>query len=113
MNEPQWVGIVVRPINYSLKGAVLYIDTGPGLKIEESYPIEMERHSDVSQSITYLESCDQSRKNDSSVATEEFKQLILQNGRIEFPDWASDITSVIWFPIRAISDKLARGTSAG
>ncbi|RVW93099.1 Trafficking protein particle complex II-specific subunit 130-like [Vitis vinifera] len=112
MNEPQWVGIIVRPINYSLKGAVLYIDTGPGLKIEESHPIEIERHSDVSQSATDMESCDQARKKDSSVVIEEFKQLTLQNGRIELPDWASNITSVIWFPISAISDKLARGTSS-
>lgn len=113
MNEPQWVGIIVRPINYSLKGAVLYIDTGPGLKIEESHPIEIERHSDVSQSTTDMESCDQARKKDSSVVIEEFKQLTLQNGRIELPDWASNIASVIWFPISAISDKLARGTSSG
>nr|GEZ35520.1 trafficking protein particle complex II-specific subunit 130 homolog [Tanacetum cinerariifolium] len=45
MNEPQWVGIIVKPINYSLKGAVLHIDTGPGLKIEESNAIEMETYT--------------------------------------------------------------------
>lgn len=113
MNESQWVGIIVRPINYSLKGAVLYIDTGPGLKIDESHPIEMERHFDLSLNTIDKESCEQPRKNDSSIAVKEFEQLILQNGRIVLPDWASNITSVIWFPICAISDKLARGTSSG
>lgn len=44
MNEAQWVGIIVKPFKYSLKGAVLHINTGPGLKIEESHDIEMETH---------------------------------------------------------------------
>ncbi|XWS11081.1 hypothetical protein CRYUN_Cryun38cG0053200 [Craigia yunnanensis] len=34
INEAQWIGIIAQPINYSLKGAVLHIDTGPGLKME-------------------------------------------------------------------------------
>ncbi|KAH0654079.1 hypothetical protein KY289_031757 [Solanum tuberosum] len=44
MNEPQWVGIIVKPISNSLKGAILHIDTGPGLTIEKSHNIEIERH---------------------------------------------------------------------
>ncbi|XP_076897898.1 trafficking protein particle complex II-specific subunit 130 homolog [Bidens hawaiensis] len=99
MNELQWVGIIVKPINYSLKGAVLHIDTGPGLKIEESQPIEME---------IYDKDTD---KSNTSTVTET--QLTLKDGCLELPDWASNITSMLWVPVRAINDGLARGTSAG
>ncbi|KAJ0608475.1 putative trafficking protein particle complex subunit 11 [Helianthus annuus] len=108
MNEPQWLGIIVKPINYSLKGAVLHIDTGPGLKIEESQPIEMEMYTytDTSKSANGLND-----KNNTSTDMET--QLTLKDGSLELPGWASDITSVLWVPVRAINDGLARGTSAG
>ncbi|XP_076905262.1 trafficking protein particle complex II-specific subunit 130 homolog [Bidens hawaiensis] len=98
MNELQWVGIIVKPINYSLKGSVLHIDTGPGLKIEESQPIQMEIYD---------------KDNDKSNTTATETQLTLKDGSLELPDWASNITSVLWVPVRAINDGLARGTSAG
>jgi hypothetical protein len=108
MNETQWVGIIVNQLNYSLSGAVLHVDTGPGLKIEESHAIEMERYVKPSTSL---------KKNadvaDVADADKEFEQLSLRDGQIEFPEWASRITSVTWIPVRAISDTLPRGTSAG
>ncbi|XP_052178914.1 trafficking protein particle complex II-specific subunit 130 homolog isoform X2 [Diospyros lotus] len=110
INEPQWFGIIIKPIKYSLKGAVLNIDTGPGLKIEECHAIEMERYADISQNRADVVYSDDARKTDFTV-TEEFKQLTLQDGRIELPEWASGINSVLWIPVRAISDSLARGTN--
>ncbi|XP_004291670.1 PREDICTED: trafficking protein particle complex II-specific subunit 130 homolog [Fragaria vesca subsp. vesca] len=92
INETQWVGIIVRPINYSLKGAVLYVDTGPGLKIEESHFIEMESY--IAESNNSVE------------------QLALSGDRVEFPDWASNLPSVVWIPVHAISETLARGSSS-
>ncbi|CAK9160210.1 unnamed protein product [Ilex paraguariensis] len=112
MTEPQWLGIIVRPINYSLKGAILQIDTGPGLRIEESHIIEIEREANASQNTVALDSSD-GASNDGFAVAEEFKQLTLRDGKIELPDWASNITSVLWIPVRAISDGLPRGTSAG
>ncbi|KAK1381135.1 hypothetical protein POM88_027879 [Heracleum sosnowskyi] len=47
LNESQWMGIIVKPINYSLKGAFLHIDPGPGLVIEETHVIEMERYDNA------------------------------------------------------------------
>ncbi|KAL6954152.1 hypothetical protein U1Q18_047800 [Sarracenia purpurea var. burkii] len=111
INEPQWVGIIVKPINYSLKGAILHIDTGPGLRIEESQAIEMERCDDVSENPVKLDNLDDAR-NGGSTVTEVFKQLTLQDGKIELPGWASDITSVLWIPVCAITETLARGTNA-
>ncbi|KAF6138196.1 hypothetical protein GIB67_011036 [Kingdonia uniflora] len=95
MNEPQWVGLIVRPITYSLRGAILHIDTGPGLKIEDTLGIEMENYNKVAES------------------TNEFTQLPFKDGKIMLPDWTSEIASVLWFPVRAIDNRLARGTSSG
>ena len=112
INEPQWVGIIVKPINYSLKGAVLHIDTGPGLRIEESHAIEMERYADISEDPAKL-GCSDGARNDGSSVTEEFKQLTLHGSRIELPEWASDLTSVLWIPVRAMSESIPRGTNTG
>uniref|UniRef100_A0A7N0V8S3 Trafficking protein particle complex II-specific subunit 130 homolog n=2 Tax=Kalanchoe fedtschenkoi TaxID=63787 RepID=A0A7N0V8S3_KALFE len=106
MNEPQWVGIVIRPIDYSLKGAVLYVDTGPGLKIVDSHVFEMEKYTDASQNSTPRES------NSSPCGTSDFMQLTIRDGRIEFPDWTNDSNSVLWIPVCATNESLARGTSS-
>lgn len=112
INETQWVGVIVRPIDYSLKGAVLYIDTGPGLNIEESHVIEMETRVNISQSSAEMTNSNGTQKDCSSASKKEFQRLKLQDGRIEFPAWASDVNSVLWIPVRAISDRLPRGSSS-
>ncbi|EFH42301.1 hypothetical protein ARALYDRAFT_331786 [Arabidopsis lyrata subsp. lyrata] len=111
INEAQWIGIIVRPIAYSLKGAILHIDTGPGLKIEDSYGIEMERYMDTdcdagaSKADVFVEDRPVSPKRDSEV-------LNLCEGKIVFSDWASNVSSILWVPVRALSEKLARGSSS-
>ncbi|KAE8731744.1 TRS130 protein [Hibiscus syriacus] len=109
INEAQWIGIIAQPIDYSLKGAVMHIDTGPGLKIEEPHSIEMGTYGSAAQN-----SADTSNSGDTGKdGNKDFEQLSLLDGKIEFPDWACDVTSILWIPIRAIDDKLARGSSSG
>ncbi|XP_033138683.1 trafficking protein particle complex II-specific subunit 130 homolog isoform X1 [Brassica rapa] len=111
INEAQWIGIIVHPINYSLKGAILHIDTGPGLKIEDSYGIEMERYVETdcdagtSKAEVSVEDSPVSPKQDSEV-------LNLCDGKIVFSEWASNVSSIMWVPVRALSEKLARGSSS-
>ncbi|KAK0601956.1 hypothetical protein LWI29_029069 [Acer saccharum] len=111
INEAQWIGIIVRPIDYSLKGAVLHIDTGPGLMIEESHVIEMESYIEVSQHADDIANSN-SALNDCSLAdNKDFERLSLHDGRIQLPDWASNVTSILWIPVCAIDNNLARGSS--
>ncbi|KAG4109171.1 hypothetical protein ERO13_1Z049574v2 [Gossypium hirsutum] len=63
INEAQWIGIIAQPINYSLKGAVMHIDTGPGLKIEESHSIEMETYINAAQISTDMANSGDARKD--------------------------------------------------
>ncbi|PHT43769.1 Trafficking protein particle complex II-specific subunit -like protein [Capsicum baccatum] len=111
MNEPQWVGIIVKPISYSLKGAILHIDTGPGLAIEKSHKIEIERY--VNGQTDKSGHSEGSKYDDSPATTPEVKQMSVNDGNIELPDWASNITSVLWIPVRATSDELPKGAPAG
>ncbi|QHN96069.1 uncharacterized protein DS421_18g615190 [Arachis hypogaea] len=110
-NERQWIGILVRPINYSLKGAVLYIDTGPGLEIDDSHVIEMETYADVSENDDNKVQKD-GAQIDSLNYEKKVERLTLHNGKIEFPNWASDTPSIIWVLVRAMSDMLSRGSSS-
>lgn len=112
INEPQWVGIIVRPINYSLKGAVLHIDTGPGLQIKGSHVIEMESYADSSDDSTGMKT-NGALENGPSTANKDFERLTRHEGRIELSDWASNMTSILWIPVCGIGEKLARGSSSG
>ncbi|KAL8237867.1 hypothetical protein R6Q59_018948 [Mikania micrantha] len=115
MNKPQWVGIVINPLNYSLKGARLHIDVGPGLSIEESRAIEIEKYIYNNHDNNSTSNSSNSNNNnlDFSDITTEFSKINLKNGSIDLPDWASSITTILWIPVCAISDELPRGTSAG
>ena len=108
MNELQWVGLIIKPMNYSLKGAILHIDTGPGLRISESHMLEIEDYTKAMQRGDHAG--DLKREGASSHV---FQQLQLEDGKLTLPDWTSDITTVLWLPVCAIGNRLARGTSAG
>ncbi|KAK4487353.1 hypothetical protein RD792_006024 [Penstemon davidsonii] len=110
INETQWVGIIVKPINYSLKGSVLHIDTGPGLRIEAAHGIEIEKHGVGSQNVDNLAN---PQEEDCSPLASEVKRLALQDNKIELPEWTSNINSVLWIPVQAISDELPKGAPAG
>lgn len=111
INEPQWVGIVVRPINYPLKGGVLFIEPGPGLRTEERQFIEIERYVNTSEREDATGQMVQGCTDDTSTSMSEEKQLTLKDGRVVLPDWASDVTSVLWIPVCADGDDISRATS--
>lgn len=92
---------------------MLHIDTGPGLTIEGSHVIEMESYADMPQSAADVAKFDATDKDGSLAANKNFQQLRLQDGRIEFPGWANNVASILWIPIRAFNDRLARGSSSG
>ncbi|KAF7836757.1 trafficking protein particle complex II-specific subunit 130-like protein [Senna tora] len=108
INEHQWLGILVRPINYSLKAAILHIDTGPGLEIEDSHVIEMESYAQNEDDQAQADGA----KKGSLNSEKKFECLSLKDRKIEFPDWASDIPSILWVPIRAIGDEISRSSSS-
>ncbi|XP_010914497.1 trafficking protein particle complex II-specific subunit 130 homolog isoform X2 [Elaeis guineensis] len=77
MNELQWVGLIVRPIDYSLKGATLHVDTGPGLMIEESYRIEIEPYTKAMEH--GFHSGDSNIPKRGASSSREFEELLLES----------------------------------
>ncbi|KAI4987540.1 hypothetical protein ZWY2020_020340 [Hordeum vulgare] len=94
MNELQWIGLIVKPIDYSLKGGILHIDA---MKATEAMGIILV--------ILMLP------KHYQGPLILEGLRRFLSNGKIELPDWASGVTTLVWFPVRAIDDTIAKGTS--
>lgn len=113
MNEPQWVGLVVRPINYSLKGAILHLETGPGLNIDETCMVQMEAYHKVFHGSVQSTDSEVTSEDGVSADASGCSKLVLKNGELQLPDWASNISSALWFPVHAVDDKLARGTYSG
>lgn len=110
IKEPQWVGLIIKPMDYSLKGAILHVDTGPGLRIEESHIVEIEDYTLAMKKKDSAGDLSMIREGASSQA---FERLQLEGGKLTLPDWSSDITTVLWLPVCAVDNSLARGTSAG
>ncbi len=110
MNELQWIGLIVKPIDYSLKDGILHIDAGAGLKIEESQMIEIETYG---SDVEHVGDTDASKTSSSSTDTRKVEKVPIEDGKIKIPDWASDVTTLVWFPVRAIDDTIARGASPG
>ncbi|CAI9088568.1 OLC1v1022920C1 [Oldenlandia corymbosa var. corymbosa] len=110
INECQWLGVIIKPINYPLKGAELHVDTGPGLSIEQGHGIEIEKNGSLN--VSEFGQGEGSEDHETH-GPSETKQLTLQDGKIELPDWASEVISTLWIPVRALSESLARGTQAG
>lgn len=108
MNELQWIGLIVKPIDYSLKDGILHIDAGAGLKIEESQMIEIETYG---SDVEHVGGTDASKTSSSSTDTRKVEKVPIEDGKIKIPDWASDVTTLVWFPVRAIDDTIARGAS--
>lgn len=88
----------------------MHIDTGPGLEVEASHVIEMDRYTAANRSIDDMGDSDTGKQNSLSSHVREVTQVYLQDGKIQLPDWASDITSVLWIPVRAVSDGITKGT---
>ena len=109
INEVQWFGIIVRPIDYSLKGGVLHIDTGPGLEVVGSHVIEMERYTTTPRSIADRGDSELTNQDALPSNSEGVTQLTLQDSKVQFPDWASNVTSALWIPVRAVGDEISRG----
>jgi hypothetical protein len=126
--EPQWVGLITRPLNYSLEGARIHISTGPNLQflsdqtalLEVSKPFLGDATAPLNTEIdgvkpgvqhfhNMLENRDSLNRNDHvngkiDSDTNMPQQLQMKDGSVELPDWARMVASVLWVQVKAESD---------
>jgi hypothetical protein len=100
MNELQWLGLIIRPIDYSLKGSVLHIVSGADLHIEDPQLCELEMAESLLKGSTQKH---QSRET--SHTGKDSQVLELKAGRVSLPDWASEQSSVLWLRVKAVQEK--------
>lgn len=123
--EPQWVGLIIRPLSYSLEGARVHISTGPNLQflsdqtalLEVKKPLLADSNALSTTEIdgaipgvhNILENGDSLNRDDHvnekfNFDTDMAQKLQLKDGNIELPDWARMAASVLWVQVKADSD---------
>lgn len=119
--EAQWVGLIIKPLSYSLEGARVHISTGPNLQFFSDQTALLEVNKVISQadadassmtevmdavkspgahnSHIILENGDTLRQDDHAST-----HLQMKDGTVELPGWASMVTSVLWIQVKAESE---------
>ncbi|KAJ7527532.1 hypothetical protein O6H91_16G059700 [Diphasiastrum complanatum] len=126
IGEPQWLGLVIRPIDYSLKDAVLHISAGPGLSVYDPQISQLELYNVAiktqihSENHAFLEDATaipasksnqentESNSNNSTASgfsSEDMDFLELKAGKVGLPEWASGAITVLWLRVLASREK--------
>jgi len=126
--EAQWVGLIIRPLSYSLEGARVHISTGPNLQFlsDQTALLEVSKISQVDANVSFVTEMDvvkpgvqsshnilgngDSQSKDDHVNgnigfdTDMPHQLQMKDGCVELPDWSIMLASVLWVQVKADSD---------
>ncbi|CAM6089694.1 unnamed protein product [Calypogeia fissa] len=130
-DEPQWVGIIISPMEYSLKGAKVTISAGRDLDIDLDQTTELEafnlaHNSDATVNLKMgndsaagqvlppdneVMNKDTKVTGDSITSSGPITEVVtIKDGRVDLPEWASRIASVLW--LRVIAHGHAEQTAA-
>lgn len=129
--EPQWVGLIFRPLNYSLKSALLHISSGPGLQFESCQTALLEISSTFQPDINEVlvasdgglkqncstseveDNCTPERASPDVVGQGRQQHLHFKAGKVELPEWASMVATVLWIQVKADPDFDVSKNSSG
>lgn len=108
LKEPQWVGILIKPLDYSLKGAVLHVTAKSGLQLDPNQTAQLEPYRSVlTTNITEVSGWTKNpeiEERSTSIVDENRQFIEIKNGKLELVDWASSVESVLWVRVAANSD---------
>lgn len=124
-DEPQWVGIIISPVDYSLVSARVTISAGRDLDLDldqttqvEAFSVERDSHAaeDSKKEIGSSAADDEMPPLEEIVTGEDGKTttddlvvssgprkevVTIKQGRVDLPDWASHVSSVLWLRVTA------------
>jgi hypothetical protein len=131
LGETQWVGVLVKSLDYSLQGGLLRLQAGNGLVLEDPQLAHLESVSECTDG-SDLGGGDGGKREESGEngalldgsegsgskqggagehesASERSKGpnsqkgalIEMQNGTVALPDWASEVPTIIWVRTRA------------
>ena len=107
MKERQWVGIVLNPLNYSLKGATLHISARLGLQFDPNQSAQLELYKE------YNAHTDDDQQSMELLESSSHTIIQMKNGKLDLPDWASTMSSVVWICVVASPEADEFSTSSG
>ncbi|KAL3695593.1 hypothetical protein R1sor_009669 [Riccia sorocarpa] len=114
IGEPQWIGIVIEPLEYSLKGSRVTISPGPGLDMETDQSTQLEEYQSADFYTIGLEVRPLkigTEHVNGEVSTAEFEEVTrkqpseschksevveVRSGQVDLPEWASSVSTVLW-----------------
>eukprot|EP00250_Pteridium_aquilinum_P033255 c5370_g1_i1 orf=281-4273(+) len=111
MSEPQWLGLIIRPIDYSLKGSILHLSPRAGLQIDDGQLCELEAAGKLLKGSTQKHLLKETGHplnivdNGSVVKGKDKQLLVMKAGRVALPDWVSEQASVLWLRVKAIQHR--------
>jgi hypothetical protein len=107
MKERQWLGIVLNPLDYSLKGATLHISARLGLQFDPNQSAQLELYKEDS---THT---DDDKQSVELLKSSNLTIIQMKNGKLELPEWASTVSSVVWICVVASPEPNEISTSSG
>jgi hypothetical protein len=129
--EPQWVGLIIRPLNYSLQSALLHISSGPGSQFESCQTALLEISSTFQPDTNEVlvtsdgglkqncatseveDNCTPGRASPDLVGQGRQEHLHFKDGNVELPEWASMVATVLWIQVKADPDFDVSKNSSG
>lgn len=101
------MGIVLNPLDYSLKGATLHISARLGLQFDPNQSAQLELYKE------YNTHTDNDKQSVELLESSSHTIIQMKNGKLELPDWASTMSSVVWICIVASPEPDEFSTSSG
>ncbi|CAI5979986.1 unnamed protein product [Closterium sp. NIES-64] len=103
LGEPQWLGLLLHPLSYSLAGSLLRLAGGPGLLLPPNQTVECQRLPPAYPSV--LRQPGKDKAGDGEVPEGGSEAVAMVAGSLHLPSWCADCPTVVWVQACAFRDR--------
>ncbi|CAI5507851.1 unnamed protein product [Closterium sp. Naga37s-1] len=103
LGEPQWLGLLLHPLSYSLAGSLLRLAGGPGLLLPPNQTVECQRLPPAYPSA--LRQPGKHKAGDGEVPEGGSEAVAMVAGSLHLPSWCADCPTVVWVQACAFRDR--------
>ncbi|CAI5473413.1 unnamed protein product [Closterium sp. Yama58-4] len=105
LGEPQWLGLLLHPLSYSLAGSLLRLAGGPGLLLPPNQTVQCQRLPPAYPSALRQPAKD--KGGDGEVPEGGSEAVAMVAGSLHLPSWCADCPTVVWVQACAFRDRPA------
>ncbi|GJP42413.1 hypothetical protein CLOM_g1978 [Closterium sp. NIES-68] len=103
LGEPQWLGLLLHPLSYSLAGSLLRLAGGPGLLLPPNQTVECQRLPPACPSALRQPGKDKAGSGEGPEGGSEAVPMVA--GSLHLPSWCADCPTVVWVQACAYRDR--------